>query len=121
VTASGITASEATIAWTTDEAADSQLEYGPATAYGSSTPRVPTLVTTHSQALSGLTASTLYHYRVKSKDALGNLAVSSDQTFRTAAPLPDVIVTSLSYAGGIFTSTVKNQGTAATLRASPSA
>ena len=87
VTASGITASAATITWTTDEAADSQLEYGPTTAYGSSTPRVPTLLTTHSQALSGLTASTLYHYRVKSKDALGNLAVSSDQTFRTfAAP-----------------------------------
>jgi hypothetical protein len=87
VTASGITAGAATITWTTDEVADSQLEYGPTTAYGSSTPRVPTLVTTHSQALSGLTASTLYHYRVKSKDALGNLAVSSDQTFRTfAAP-----------------------------------
>jgi hypothetical protein len=29
-------------------------------------------------------------------------------------PLPDVIVTKLSYANGIFTSTVKNQGTAAT-------
>jgi hypothetical protein len=87
VTASGITASTATITWTTDEAADSQLEYGPTTAYGSSTPRGPTLVATHSQALSDLTASTLYHYRVKSKDALGNLAVSSDQTFRTfAAP-----------------------------------
>src|SRR5207302_9324697 len=77
VTASGITASAATITWTTDEAADSQLQYGPTTAYGSSTPRVPTLLTTHSQALSGLTGSTLYHYRVKSKDALGNLAVSS--------------------------------------------
>jgi carbohydrate binding protein with CBM6 domain/glucose/sorbosone dehydrogenase/purple acid phosphatase-like protein len=87
VTASGITAGAATITWTTDEAADSQLEYGPTTAYGSSTPLVPTLVTTHSQALSGLTAGTLYHYRVKSKDAVGNLAVSPDQTFRTfAAP-----------------------------------
>jgi Ca2+-binding RTX toxin-like protein len=31
-----------------------------------------------------------------------------------ASPLPDVIVTSLSYASGVFTSTVKNQGTAAT-------
>jgi pectate lyase len=29
-------------------------------------------------------------------------------------PLPDVVVTSLSYASGIFTSTVKNQGTVAT-------
>jgi len=32
----------------------------------------------------------------------------------TPPPLPDVIVTSLSYAKGIFTSTVKNQGAAAT-------
>ncbi|MCI0628781.1 MAG: hypothetical protein L0387_45250 [Acidobacteria bacterium] len=32
----------------------------------------------------------------------------------TPPPLPDVIVTSLSYANGIFTSTVKNQGAAAT-------
>ena len=31
-----------------------------------------------------------------------------------APALPDVIVTSLSYAGGVFTCTVKNQGTAAT-------
>ena len=35
-------------------------------------------------------------------------------TNTTITPLPDVIVTSLSYANGIFTSTVKNQGTAAT-------
>src|SRR5947207_4143440 len=36
------------------------------------------------------------------------------QPITVGAALPDVIVTSLSYAGGIFTSTVKNQGTAAT-------
>ena len=30
------------------------------------------------------------------------------------SPLPDVVVTSLSYASGVFTSTVKNQGTVAT-------
>ena len=36
------------------------------------------------------------------------------QAVNIAAVLPDVIVTQLSYANGIFTSTVKNQGTAAT-------
>ena len=35
-------------------------------------------------------------------------------TVNNAVKLPDLIVTSLSYANGIFTSTVKNQGTAAT-------
>src|SRR5207249_2650667 len=37
ILASGITSSGATIAWTTDEPADSQVEYGPTTAYGGST------------------------------------------------------------------------------------
>jgi hypothetical protein len=45
------------------------------------------MVTTHSVALSGLTGSTLYHYRVKSKDTSGNLATSGDFTF-TTAPAP---------------------------------
>ena len=43
------------------------------------------MVTSHSVGLTGLTASRLYHYRVKSKDAAGNLAVSSDFTFTTSA------------------------------------
>src|SRR5207245_6473087 len=39
----------------------------------------------HSQTLSSLTASTTYHYRVKSKDAAGNPAVSGDFSFTTAS------------------------------------
>jgi hypothetical protein len=39
----------------------------------------------HSEVLSGLASSTLYHYRVKSKDAAGNLATSADFTFTTLA------------------------------------
>src|SRR5207244_2851811 len=41
------------------------------------------LVTSHSQALTGLASTTVYHYRVKSNDSAGNLTVSSDQTFTT--------------------------------------
>jgi hypothetical protein len=52
------------------------------------------------------------------RDAAGNKATSAgvSVTVNNTGPsaLPDVIVTSLSYAGGVFTSTVKNQGTAAT-------
>src|SRR5207245_3194294 len=82
------TASAATISWTTDEASDSQVEYGLTPAYGSATVLNASLVTAHSQAVSGLSASTLYHYRVKSRDAVGNLAVSGDVTVTTLAP-PD--------------------------------
>ena len=35
-----------------------------------------------------ISASTLYHYRVKSRDAAGNLATSADFTFTTSPP-PD--------------------------------
>ncbi|HSX00856.1 MAG TPA: Ig-like domain-containing protein, partial [Candidatus Saccharimonas sp.] len=79
----------ATISWTTDEPATTQVEYGLDTSYGSSTTLAPALVTNHSQTLAGLTASTLYHYRVKSADAAGNAAVSADATFTTADPVAD--------------------------------
>ena len=85
VTSAAVTASTATIAWTTDEGSDSQVDYGGTTAYGNSTPLLSSLVTSHSQALAGLTPGSLYHYRVKSRDAAGNLAVSGDFTFTTTA------------------------------------
>jgi len=75
----------ATITWTTNEASDSQVEYGLTTGYGSSTTLDTSLITSHSVGLSILTANTTYHYRVKSKDTDGNLATSSDNTFITAA------------------------------------
>ena len=78
-----------TISWTTDEPASTQVEYGPDTNYGSSTTLVPALVTSHSQTLTGLAASTTYHFRVKSADAAGNLATSPDSSFITSDPVPD--------------------------------
>ncbi len=87
--ASGITASTATITWTTDELAASQVEYGLTTSYGSTTPLDSTLVTSHSVSLSQLDPSTTYHYRVKSKDESGNEAVSADYNFATSEIFSD--------------------------------
>src|SRR6266540_1357864 len=101
VAAGGVTTTGATITWTTNENSDSQVEYGTDQTYGQSTTLNPALVTAHSQGLSGLTAGTPYYYRVKSRDAAGNLAVSGDFTF-TATP-PDTTpptVTSRSPAAG---------------------
>jgi len=84
VATSNLTPSGASVAWATNEGSDTQIEYGTSTAYGASTTLDPTLVTSHSATLSGLSASTLYHYRVKSRDAAGNLAVSGDFTLTTA-------------------------------------
>lgn len=84
VQAIGITASGATITWTTDEASSSVVEYGLTTSYGSSASN-STNVTNHSIPLNGLTGNTIYHYRVKSVDAAGNMATSADHSFRTGS------------------------------------
>src|SRR2546426_549642 len=96
VSASSISSSGATITWVTNEASDSQVDYGPTTAYGSSTPLNASLLTAHAMTLTGLLATTTYHYRVKSRDAAGNLATSADFTLTTlidTAP-PTVSITS---------------------------
>jgi inosine-uridine nucleoside N-ribohydrolase len=99
IAASAITPSDATISWTTDQASDTQVEYGPTTAYGSSTVLLPSLVTAHVQGLAGLLASTTYHYRVKSRNAGGQLGTSTDRTFATTAqpvgPVPVIVDTDL--------------------------
>ena len=88
ISSSGVTTSGATVSWNTNEASDTQVEYGATTSYGSQTALNSSLVTSHSATLSGLSASTLYHYRVKSRDSAGNLSTSGDNTFTTQAP-PD--------------------------------
>ena len=85
-------AQSATITWTTNEGSTSQVEYGLTTAYGSSTVLDSTLVTSHTVTVSGLTAGTLYHYRVRSRDASGNERISSDFTFTTASAPPSPLV-----------------------------
>jgi hypothetical protein len=94
VSAAGVGANGATISWTTNETADTQVDYGPSTAYGSSSALDATRSTSHSVVLSGLTAGALYHYRVKSKDAAGNLAASPDATFTTGTASAPGCVTS---------------------------
>jgi glucose/arabinose dehydrogenase len=83
VQATGITANSATITWTTNNLADSQVNYGTTTSYGSSTPLNSSLVVNHSQQLTGLAGNTTYHYRVRSRDAGGTLVTSSDATLTT--------------------------------------
>ena len=74
----------AVIIWTTDEAATSQVAYGLTTAYGFVTALDSNLVTSHTVTLSGLTASTTYNFKVKSKDASGNESVSQNYTLVTS-------------------------------------
>src|SRR5262249_34009596 len=72
ITVEKLTTTSATITWTTDEPATSQVSYGPTAAYGNSTAFDAALVTGHQQTITNLSASTLYDFQVVSKDAAGN-------------------------------------------------
>jgi hypothetical protein len=85
VGATAITAAGAVIGWSTNTASDSQVNYGVTTGYGSETPLASAAVTAHSVNLTGLAASTTYHYQVLSRDSQGNLTSSGDFQFTTAA------------------------------------
>jgi hypothetical protein len=112
VAASSITKSGAAITWTTNEPSDSQVDYGPTTAYGTSTAVASSLVTSHSTTLSGLQEATLYHFRVRSRDTAGNLRISSDFTFTTKdVTAPTVSITSPA-AAAVLSSTVTVTATA---------
>jgi chitodextrinase len=82
-----LTPSGATITWTTNEPANSQVVYGLTTTYGSGPIMSSKFTTAHAIALSGLASSTTYHFRVQSTDAAGNIAVSADNVF-TTTPTP---------------------------------
>ena len=87
------------------------FEYGTTTSYGTTVTAIESPVsgssaTTVSKAISGLTAGTLYHYRVKGSNA-GGVTYGSDLTFTTsaaaAAPtVSGISPTSGSTAGGLL-------------------
>lgn len=77
------TSTSMTISWTTNEPGDTQVEYGPRMTYGRLTTLDNRLVTSHSQVITGLARHTWYHFRIRSRDAAGNLTLSSDFKFRT--------------------------------------
>ncbi len=82
VAAGSLTSTGVTIAWTTNEAADGEVEFGSTAAYGQSATDA-SLITSHSIALANLAPGATYHYRVRSRDASSNLASTGDFTFTT--------------------------------------
>lgn len=76
------TGSTATIQWSTDEDATTEVEYGMSQTYGAS--KVDgRLVRVHDITLTGLIDGTSYHFRVKSKDKSNNISTWYDSTFST--------------------------------------
>ncbi len=99
ITAGTLTGNSATITWTTNEASTSQVEYGLTNTYGSLSTLDTSPVTAHSVVLSNLLGSTTYNYRVFSRDAAGNRAISANATFTTAADTTAPVVTATTPSG----------------------
>jgi len=84
VLVTGITDRLAVVSWSTNEPAQGVVEYGASASYGQRT-LDPTFSLEHAITLSGLSASTTYHFRVSATDSSGNSASSEDRTFSTLA------------------------------------
>lgn len=99
-----LTPTDADIDWTLDMPATGQVEYGTTTGYGSFTTAATTPSTHHLQHIASLSASTLYHYRVRSTNAAGVETISGDQTFTTpAASGTGIMYTDYNVTAGITT------------------
>lgn len=84
-----VTSTSALVSWVTDELSSTTVHYGPTTAYGVSI--IGGVTDYHGVTLSGLTAGTVYHFRVRSADTCGNESISEDYTFTTLDLVPPTI------------------------------
>ncbi len=84
------TTTEITVSWNTDVATDGTVYYSTTTPVVIGAPETSSvtnsnLVNSHSLTLSGLTASTTYHFLIQSKDSVGNTATSSEYSLATTS------------------------------------
>ena len=80
----------ATVAWTTDEGATSQVEWGLTTALGTTTTETSVYTTQHAVTLTGLSNTTTYYFKVTSKDRALNTTTDNNSgtmySFTTLTP-----------------------------------
>jgi len=81
------------ITWSTDQLADSRVDYGETTSYGMSVSGTD-LSASHSMVLTGLKPNTTYHYIISSSTSTAS-AATADQTFTT----PDFIAATVADIG----------------------
>src|SRR5690606_12511497 len=71
------------VTWKTDEPASSRVDYGLSTSYELGSVSDPVLKTSHSLTVTGLSAGTTYHLRLRGDGASGNTGYSADLTVGT--------------------------------------
>jgi hypothetical protein len=87
VATSDVSATGATITWTTDENADTMVQFGTDKSYGSTTPVDANQVASHAVQLTGLSSGTTYHFCVRSTTTL-QATTSGDFAFSTLGSAP---------------------------------
>jgi hypothetical protein len=112
VTPAQIFSTGATISWTTDQPSDSQVDYGTSANYSTSSALNSSMVSAHSVSITSLSPATLYHFRVKSKNAAGLLATSGDFTFTTATGTPPTVSITSPASGATVSGTITASATA---------
>ena len=92
------------------------FEYGPTTAYGSSTPiQVLTATDAFQASISGLTPGIIYHFRAKAKSEIPGTTYGIDLTFSTSIKPPEVTTsepTAINYTGATLNGDLDSSGTA---------
>ncbi len=78
-----VTDTTAVITWTTNEASDSQVQYGTSSGNYPSNANSTGMVTSHAINLTGLSQNTTYYYRVRSRDVATNTTTSNEMNFTT--------------------------------------
>ncbi len=86
VTARAAAPSGVIVEWSTNQAADTEVDFGPTGAYGNTSSLNSPPSMSHALILGGLAPGTVYHYRVKSRNGAGAQAVSPGFTFATTGP-----------------------------------
>lgn len=81
----------ATVSWNTSTSSDSRVWYGTSSGTYTTSTSSPTLVTSHSIGLTGLTSLTTYYFVVVSNDGSGDVATSSEATLRTVDLTPPTL------------------------------
>lgn len=82
---SHITDTSLVVTWTTNEPANSKVEYGETEAYGTTVASVK-MTTDHAIKFSGLIPGVTYHFKVRSQDGAGNEAVSAGHGVTAGGP-----------------------------------
>lgn len=97
---SNISSKSAQINYQTNLLSNGYVQFGISTGYGQQTPLELTAVKSHAAVIGGLSANTLYHFKIIAHTSDGRSAASADYTFATPADVAAPVT--LSCASGLI-------------------